>query len=313
MVVEHPLGDGIDPEALEHAEADLRMPFEHEPLRVGQRAGLAQDLLGNRELAEIVQAAREARDLDLLLVEADPLREAGGEVGDAARMAAGVGVAQVDGLREAGGRAVAGGAVGAVGEAAELGELDDVGAVEVHTVATVLLGPVERAVGEADQLVAVERLLREAGDSGADGDRADQVELEPADPLHDRAGDRERLARVVLGQQKGELVAAEPEGLAVLAQLGRELGEEPVAFGMAVEVVDALEVVDVDQAEREGRAAGLGLDELALEPVVEVPVVPEPGERVRQGEAHRAQRVVGRALVERDREQRPDEHRREQR
>ena len=117
----------------------------------------------------------------------------------------------------------------------------------------------------------------------------------------------------MVGQEQRELVAAEPEGLAVLAQLRGELGEQPVALGMAVEVVDALEVVDVDQAEREGRASRLGLHELALEPVVEMPVVAEPGERVGECEAHRAERVVGRALIERNREQRPDEHRREER
>ena len=106
------------------------------------------------------------------------------------------------------------------------------------------------------------------------------------------------------GSKQRELVAAEPEGLAVLAQLRSELGQQPVAFRVAEQVVDALEVVDVEQAEREGCSARLGLEQLALEPVVEMAVVAEPGERVGQCEAHRAQRVVGRALVERDRQQR---------
>ena len=65
VVVQHPVGDRIDAEALEHAVADLRVPLNDEPLGVRQRAGLAQDLLGDRELAEVVQAAGEPRQLDL--------------------------------------------------------------------------------------------------------------------------------------------------------------------------------------------------------------------------------------------------------
>ena len=66
VMVQHPVGDRVDAEALEHPVADLRVPLEHEPLRVGQGCRLAQDLLGDRELAEVVQAAREARQLDLV-------------------------------------------------------------------------------------------------------------------------------------------------------------------------------------------------------------------------------------------------------
>ena len=72
VVVQHPLRDRLDAEALEHPVADLRMPLEHEPLRLVERARLAQDLLGDRELAQVVQAAREARQLDLRLVDAEP-------------------------------------------------------------------------------------------------------------------------------------------------------------------------------------------------------------------------------------------------
>ena len=66
------------------------------------------------------------------------------------------------------------------------------------------------------------------------------------------------------GEQQRELVAAEPEGLAVLAEACADLGEHPVSDRVPEEVVDALEVVDVDHAEREGDAARLCSDELAL-------------------------------------------------
>ena len=82
---------------------------------------------------------------------------------------------------------------------------------------------------------------------------------------------------------------------------------------MPVAVVDLLEVVDVDEAERERPALLLGEGDLALEPLVEVPVVAESRERVGEREAHRFQRRKGRALVERDREQRPDKSHRQRR
>ena len=91
-----------------------------------------------------------------------------------------------------------------------------------------------------------------------------------------------------LRKQERELVAAEAEGLAVLAQVGRDLREHAVAGRVSEEVVDALEVVDVDQAEAEAGACALGLDQLALEAVVEVAVVAKAGQRIGQGELHRA-------------------------
>ena len=127
------------------------------------------------------------------------------------------------------------------------------------------------------------------------------------DPLDDRLGRDPRALLVAARQQDRELVAAEPEGLAALAQVRGQLGEHLVAGGMAEAVVDLLEVVDVHEAEAERIALRLRVGELALEPVVEVAVVAELGERVGERQAHRAQLTEGRALVERDREQRPDE------
>ena len=69
-MVENPGRNGLDTERVEHAEADLRMALEHEALRFVQRARLAQDLLWNGELAEVVKRAREARQLHLIHLEA---------------------------------------------------------------------------------------------------------------------------------------------------------------------------------------------------------------------------------------------------
>ena len=260
-----------------------------------------------------MQAAREPRELDLLLVEAEPRSDPRREVGHARGVAARVRVPEVDRLRQARRCAEAGRAVGPGRELPQLGELDDVRPVHVDAVLAVLLRPVERAVREADQLAAVGRLARERGDAGGDGHGADRVQTEVRDPLDDRLGRGDRLALVVLGQEQRELVAAEPESLAVLPQGRREAGENTVAGRVAEEIVDALEVVHVDEAEAEALAVALGLDQLALEPIVEMPVVAEPGQRIGQREPHRAQGAVGRALVERDREQRADERGREER
>ena len=78
------------------------------------------------------------------------------------------------------------------------------------------------------------------------------------------------------GQHHRELVAAEPEALASLPQARRDLSEDAVADGVAVAVVDALEVVDVDEAQAQRQLRLLGLGELDLEPLVEVAVIAEP-------------------------------------
>src|SRR5258707_7504427 len=72
MVVQHPFRDRLDAETLEHAVADLRMALQHQALRLVQRTRLTQDLLGNRELPEIVEAAGEPDQLDLRLVDSEP-------------------------------------------------------------------------------------------------------------------------------------------------------------------------------------------------------------------------------------------------
>ena len=55
---------------------------------------------------------------------------------------------------------------------------------------------------------------------------------------------------------------------------------------MTVEIVDPLEVVDVEEAERDVLAGGLALAKCALELLVKIAVVTEAGERVGKREAH---------------------------
>jgi hypothetical protein len=74
-MVQHPLGDGVDAEAVQHSVSNLGMPLEHQALRCGQWPGLSQQLLGQRQLAEVVQARRQARQLHVLAIETEPGRE----------------------------------------------------------------------------------------------------------------------------------------------------------------------------------------------------------------------------------------------
>src|SRR3954468_6639318 len=217
VVMEDPVGDRVDAEALEHAVADLRMALEQEPLRVGQCCGLAQDLLRDRELAEVVQAPREARQLDVVGGQAESRRDLRGERRDALGMAAGVGVARVDGAGERRGRAEACDAVDAACNPPELRQLGDVGAGGTALVLAVLLRPGEGAVGEADERVSLTAVLREGGDAGTDRDRACLAELRLCDALRDRARGLERLLLVHVREQDRELVTAEAERLAALA------------------------------------------------------------------------------------------------
>jgi hypothetical protein len=67
------------------------VPLEDRPLRRAEQAALPQDLLGDRELPEVVEAARELRQFDLLARQSQTRRDTAREVrasADAARILA---------------------------------------------------------------------------------------------------------------------------------------------------------------------------------------------------------------------------------
>ena len=134
-----------------------------------------------------------------------------------------------------------------------------------------------------------------------------------AESAHELLGCGGRRVGARAREHDGELVTAEPVRLADPAQLARDVSEHAVADRMAVAVVDLLEVVEVEEADGQRLARGRGLLELDLELLLEVTVVAETGQRVGQREPHGAQRVVRRALVQRDGDERADEDERERR
>ena len=117
----------------------------------------------------------------------------------------------------------------------------------------------------------------------------------------------------MVGEQQRELVSSEAERLSALTEPRRDLREHAVPRRVSEAVVDPLEVVDVHQAERQRACLLFGVQQLALQSLVEVAVVAEAGEGIREREPHRAERAVSRALVEGDCEQRSDERDREHR
>ena len=133
------------------------------------------------------------------------------------------------------------------------------------------------------------------------------------DPVEHGVGDLERVLSGSARQKDRELVAAEPERFAALPEPARNLCQHAVSDRMTVAVVDLLEVVDVDEADRDGGAVLLRLVEAALQPLVEVAVVSEPREGIGEREPHRLQRLMDRALVQGDCDERTDESGREKR
>ncbi len=245
--------------------------------------------------------------------EPEPRRDPGCDLAHPRRVAAGVLVARVDRLRQACSCPVAGRAVGAGADALELREVDDVRPVDADLILAVLLRPVERTVRQPNELVPSSALHREVRDPDADGDPAHFVVLEHADAVGDRLRRRQRTTFVDAGEQHGELVTAEAERLAALPQQPAHARENPIAGRMTEAVVDALEIVDVDQAERQPGPNPLGRGQLHLHPLLEVAVVAEPGERIGQRELHRPHFPGARALIQLDRHQRRHEQQPESR
>ena len=101
-------------------------------------------------------------------------------------------------------------------------------------------------------------MLRVEGDSDRHARRDAHVVPRADDAPDDGLADRSRFVLVAAPEDQRELVAAEPERLSAPAKPRADLGQDDVAGGVAVDVVHLLEVVHVDEAERDGRDGRLG-------------------------------------------------------
>src|SRR5579871_6307275 len=129
-------------------------------------------------------------------------------------------------------------------------------------------GRIEQTVGLLEHGVLA-RVRREGGHAGRGAEPRVEQRYGRAHTGRDRLGG----ARVEAGKQEGELVAPDPEGEIVAAagigEGGGRSGEQAIPRAMPVPVVDALEVVEVD----EDHAALAADREFMVERLVEAPVV----------------------------------------
>ena len=147
-------------------------------------------------------------------------------------------------------------------------------------------------------------MLRAEGDPDRKRDRPGLVEVRfrdlPRHPVGKGMGGRE----IAGPDDDRELLAAGPAHVVRLAhdaaELRRELRQHLVADGVPVDVVDALEIVEIEHQQRHRRRLlGGNADDLVAKPLVERAVVPEARERVGLGLELEACARVG--VVERER------------
>ena len=129
-----------------------------------------------------------------------------------------------------------------------------------------------------------------------------------------RARDRHAVRAVLaVAEQHGELVAAQAGDHCSGASAPRSRAatslEEAVAVGVPERVVDRLEVVEVDDHQRDGAGVGARVVERTVEPLAQQDPVGEAGEHVVEGAVGVARRLPG-ADVEREHRQAAERHER---
>ena len=113
-------------------------------------------------------------------------------------------------------------------------------------------------------------------DSGAHGHADDSVlerDLERLDPLSHALREQEG-ARRIFAQEKDELLAAVTRddvfAADLLGRARRHRAEDLIAGGVAVSIVDGLEVIDVEDDNAKIRAVTVGVRKLGVAALVEV-------------------------------------------
>jgi hypothetical protein len=154
----------------------------------------------------------------------------------------------------------------------------------------VALAPEQRRVGLRVEGVAVAGMTGDRADARRErhGQRCLAGPRFAIEAGSQQPPDRELAPlRIGAGHDDRELIAADPEGPVGATQVaghrhGR-LAEKVVTDRVAARVVDALEVVEVEQGQGQWLAGADGARPLALHLLLECPVIAETGQRVTKG------------------------------
>ena len=167
--------------------------------------------------------------------------------------------------------------------------------VVLEAVAAGLLGLVQRRVGVANQIDDVVAVARVNGEAHARREE-DLLAVHLERLAGRRQQPRRELVQVPLhgvepleaGDQHRELVAGQPAGVRILAELGehaaREDLEARVAGRVAERVVDVFETVDVEVHDRDVLLAAARPGDRLLQQMLKLHAVGDLGQRVRAGE-----------------------------
>ena len=164
------------------------------------------------------------------------------------------------------------------------------GLEEAVGAATLRLGAVERRVRVAQQRGGFVGVIGVEGNANAGRDlgAAARVGLARAQRLQDALRQASGRRGVLAGHQDGELVAAEPRHHLGVVELGRDDAgdglQHRVSGGVAEQVVDLLEAVEVEAEHRELAVARVSRPDLKVEPLAEANPVGESREGVMVGQ-----------------------------
>ena len=261
----NPEVDASDVKAVEEREAEFRVPPDETFLVFGKAGRLLQNGVRHGDLPEIVEQAGEPHARGRLFVEAELECDCRDQPSHRLRVNAGVRVLRVDDSDQVLGDAKARPPLGDPSEVRRREHLNRRGPVDARTVLAVVLRPVQRRVGDPLQLLEGASVLGKACDADAG---PHWLAVWKSGLVHDAVEVLDELLSLlgIRVDDERELVPAESVRACAgcTRQDRRQLAEHLVAHLVAVDVVDSLEVIHVQQAQRERRTSVLyPLDRLA--------------------------------------------------
>ena len=159
---------------------------------------------------------------------------------------------------------------------------------EFDAASAVALDHVHLAIGHREQLVRIQRAARRDRDADARADRKRAIVVDE-DRLVEAAQQfmcrrNGRLFAVEVFEQQHELVAGEARdrvgGAHLALKVVGERDQQPVAVGVAVRVVDVLEVVEIDEEHRTVGRVALGARDGAGQPLAQQRAIGQVRQRV---------------------------------